>query len=178
MKKFITPGVLAGLMFLSIGLSAQHASNKEGKMSPDQTSAKNKEIVRKLYEECFNTGKLELAGKFIAEEYTGPKGEKGPAGFTQVLQPLMSAFPGIHWTIEDLMAEGDLVSVRTVWKGMHTGPFGGFPASQKMITNTAITIFQLKDSKIVRVSIETDRLGFLQQTGVLPVDLTQLQKKN
>lgn len=178
MKKFVTPGVLAGMVFLSIGLSAQHASNKEGKMSTDQTSAKNKEIIRTLYEECFNTGKLDMVGKFIADEYTGPKGEKGPAGFTQILQPLLSAVPGIHWTIEDLVAEGDLVSVRTVWKGMQTGPFGGFPASQKMISNTAITIFQLRDKKIVCISIETDRLGFLQQTGVLPQDLTQLQKKN
>jgi steroid delta-isomerase-like uncharacterized protein len=176
--------VFASSILLSIGLplcgilSAQENSanqsdhsSKELKMSVAQTPEKNKEGVRKLYEDILNTGKLELLNQIIAEEYVGAFGQKGPSGFAGPIQELRQGFPDIKYTIEGLMAEGERVAVRWKWRGTHTGSFRGFAASQKQVTNEGIAIFQFRDSKVVHSWIMTDRLGFLQQIGVVSQDL-------
>jgi predicted ester cyclase len=68
------------------------------------------------------------------------------------------------------------VAVRWTWRGTHTGTFRGFAPSQKSVTNDGITLYQLKEDKIVRAALQTDRLGVLQQIGVLPQDLGALAR--
>lgn len=43
------------------------------------TTQTNKQLVRRLYEECIGGGKLDLLPRFIADEYVGPRGDKGPS---------------------------------------------------------------------------------------------------
>jgi steroid delta-isomerase-like uncharacterized protein len=140
-------------------------------MSVTQTPEKNKETIRKLYEELLNKGKLDMLDQVIAEDYVGVYGQKGPAAFAETVQGLREGFPNIQWTIEDLVAAGDRVAVRWTWQGTHTGSFRGIPASQRQISDKAIAIYQFRDGKIIQAWIETDRLGFLQQIGVVPQDL-------
>jgi len=132
----------------------------------------NKQLVRKLYEDCINPGKLELLDALFSQDYTSPQGKKGPAAFAGVVVSLRRGFPDVRFTIEDLIAEGDRVTVRWTWLGTHTGPFQAFPPSGKPVTNTGTVIYQLKERKIIRSWLEADRLGVLQQIGVVPKDLT------
>jgi steroid delta-isomerase-like uncharacterized protein len=156
---------------LIVLLSTLAASCKEAQMSVNQTAETNKQLVRRLYEECLNPGKMELIAQFVADDYVSPRGEKGPSGFANPNILLRQGFPDIQYTLEDLIAEGDRVAVRWKWQGTHKGPFGGFQASQKQLTNEGMAIFQIKDYKIVRVWLQTDRLGFLQEIGAVPKDL-------
>lgn len=73
--------------------------------------------------------------------------------------------------MEDLVAEGDRVAVRWTWKGTHKGTFGGFLPSQKQLANDGMAIYQVKDSEVVRAWTQTDRLGFLQEIGVMPKEV-------
>lgn len=134
----------------------------------------NKAIVRKLFEEAVNKGNLDLLQDLFAASYTGPQGEKGAAGFRATIEPLLKAFPDIHYTIKDLVAEDDKVVAHWTWKGTQTGPFRNIPATGKAVSNEGIAVFVLKDGKIVSASTQTDRLGFLQGVGALPTDLTAL----
>jgi predicted ester cyclase len=88
---------------------------------------KNKEVIRELYEEILNTGKLEQLNQLFSEEYAGPRGIKGPAGFAQAIYSLRLEFSDISWTVEDLVAEADEVVVRWSWTGTNTNSFDGFP---------------------------------------------------
>jgi predicted ester cyclase len=81
-------------------------------------------------------------------------------------------------TVEDLIAEGDRVAVRTRWQATHTGAFRGIPPTGKRITNTSITIYQLADHKLVHAWIETDRLGTLQQMGASPDAMGGMQPRS
>ncbi len=128
----------------------------------------NKETVRSLFEDRVNSGKLDTLADLVSREYIGPAGEKGPAGIANVLSSLRQAFPDIRYAVEELIAEGDRVAVRWHWKGTHRGPFQGFPASHRQISNAGCATFQLLDGKIVRQWQQTDRLGFLQDIGVIP----------
>jgi predicted ester cyclase len=154
--------------------SKKNTKNKEAEMSVSQ---KNKEVIRKLYEESLNKKDLELLADIISNDYVGVCGQKGAAAFQEPIVALFKAFPDIHWILEELFAEGDKVVVSWEWKGTHTGQFTTFAATNKMISNEGIAVYEVKDGKIIKAHIQTDRLGFLQQLDVLPLDLTALSKK-
>ena len=140
-------------------------------MSNTQTPEQRKAAIRHLYEDCLNTGRLEFLDQIVAEDYVGPDDQRGPSGFAATIQGLRQGFPDIQWTIEDLVAEDDKVSIRWSWQGTHLGTFRGNPASGKRVTNSAIAIYQFRDGQIVHVWMQTDRLGFLQQIGLVPQDV-------
>src|ERR1700676_806837 len=136
---------------------------KKNQMLSNQTPEKNKTIVRELYEEILNTGKFELLADIISANYEGPRGIKGPEGFAIAIRPVRAAFPDVHWTIEDMIAEDDKVVVMWSWTGTNTASFDGFPVSHASVTHHAISIFQFHDGKIIKGWMQADRLGFYQQ---------------
>ena len=136
----------------------------------NQKQDENKETVRKLYEEIFNTGHLELLNQIVSSDYTGPGGIKGPGGFAESIRRVRAAFPDIKWTVEDLIAEGDKVMARWSWKGTNTDSFDGFPPTNKEVTHNAINIFQFSGNKIIKAWLQADRLAFYQQIDVIPTD--------
>lgn len=161
-------------MFERLNIRMDRAVYRE-KTTILQSSAKNKQVVRRLYEECLNKREFELLKELVNEDYTGLSGETGPSAFEGSVRSIIRAFPDIRWTIEDLVAEGDKVTVRWSWQGIHTNTFRGiFPPTQKHVTDHAIAIYQFRDNKIINAWIQTDRLGFLQQIGVIPGDLRKL----
>lgn len=135
-------------------------------MTRDQPT-RNKRTIQKLFA-SFNGDELPSLDTLVAESYTGPQGDKGPAGFRTTIGALRAAFPDLHYTLDDLVAENDEVAVRWHWTGTHKAPFRGHPATGKVVTNNGLGIFHLRDDKVVTAVLETDRLGFLQQIGVVP----------
>jgi len=125
----------------------------------------NRAMVRHLYEACINQGRLDLLNEIIGEDYVGPAGDRGPAGFSATLADLRDAFPDITFTIEDVVAEPHKVAVRWRWQATHAGQFRTFAATGRAVTNTGIAIYEVRDGRIVRAWLETDRLGALQQIG-------------
>ena len=143
-------------------------------MSASQTADQNKAIIRKLYEEILNTGKWELLDPIIAEDFIGAMGQKGPAAFADTVRGLRQGFPDIQWTVEDLIAEGDKVVIRWSWRGTHSNAFRGFAPTHKALNDHAIAIYQFRENQVIHAWLETDRLGFLQQIGLIPQDLGSL----
>ena len=142
----------------------------------DITPENNKRSVAKLFENCFNLGDLGVLDELVSPEYVGVQGAKGPAGFKEIVVGLKSAFPDIHYTVEDVVAENDKVAVRWHWSGTHQAPFRSFPPTHKAVSNTGTGIFRLQGGKIVAATLETDRLGFLQQVGAVPTDVLTPKK--
>ena len=134
---------------------------------PDERREENRRKVTMLFE-AFNNGGLGVVDELVGPEYVGAQGDKGPAGFKTVVVGLRAAFPDVHYTLDDVVAEGDRVAVRWHWTGTHRAAFRGFPATGKTITNTGAGIFQFQGGKIVTAVLETDRLGFLEQIGAVP----------
>src|SRR5262245_43731883 len=120
------------LTLLMVLLSTSALYGTEKNMTAE-TQKKNKEVVRRLYEEGFNAGTAGL-DRFVDPDYAGAGDRRGPVAFAQPVLRLLRAFPDIHYTIEDLVAEGDRVVVRWTWKGTHTGDFNGIAPTQKLVT--------------------------------------------
>jgi steroid delta-isomerase-like uncharacterized protein len=139
-------------------------------METKTTTEANKAIVRGLFEEVLNKRRLEESENIIGQGYVGIRGQKGPAGFTSAVAPIIDAFPDVIWTVEDLLAADDKVVVRWTWKGTSKKPFNGFPVTGAEMTNGAIAIYRIADGKIEEAWMETDRLGFFLQLGVVPAE--------
>ena len=82
--------------------------------------------------------------------------------------PSHAALPDFHYTIEDMIAEGDKVVVRLTAQGTQMGEFGGIPATGKHATWTEMPIGRIASGAIAEHWGEIDNLGMLQQLGVIP----------
>jgi steroid delta-isomerase-like uncharacterized protein len=133
----------------------------------------NKAIARRFLEEGFNTGDLAAADEFIAANFSNhdpgtPSLPPGPAGYKQLIGLYRTAYPDLHMTADDLMAEGDKVVVRWTARGTNTGKLGDMPPTGKQATVTGISILAIAGGKVTDQWANWDTLGMLQQLGVIP----------
>jgi steroid delta-isomerase-like uncharacterized protein len=136
------------------------------------STEQNKAIVRRFFEEVGNQGNVAAAGEIFAADvvdHTAPPGQApGLEGVKHNLAIFRTAFPDVHLTIEDMLAEGDRVVARYTAHATHTGEFFGIPATGKQVVVTGISLSRIAGGKIVEQWGNQDDLGMLQQLGVVP----------
>jgi steroid delta-isomerase-like uncharacterized protein len=129
----------------------------------------NKLVVRQFIEETLNKGNVDAAEDYVAENVVelAPFPGQGPglSGLKEVLQGLRIAFPDMHWTIEEQIAEADKVLTRFIWTGTHKAEFFGVPATGHQVSVWGMVIDRLESGKIKETRILMDALGLMQQLG-------------
>ena len=137
------------------------------------STEENKALIRRFYEKVFNEKKPEALDEFYAPDHvdhTLPPGlPTSPEGTRQAIAMTLTALPDMHITIEDMIAEGDRVVTRFTTRGTQQGAFGSIPPTGKRVAVTTIEITRVAGGKIVEDWGLDDRLGMLQQLGLLPV---------
>ena len=132
----------------------------------------NKAIARRVFEEVLNQGKLDLVDEIFATDYVAqfpPNPDiLGPEGFKQVATMFRTAFPDIHYAIENQIAEGDMVATRWAVTGTHKGELMGIPPTGVQATSTGISIYRIANGLIEEDWTNVDFLGLMQQLGVIP----------
>jgi len=128
----------------------------------------NKTLVRTLYEECINGRDLDRLATLIAPDFVGARGERGPREFRATIEALLTGFPGVRFELHDVFGEEDKVAVRWTFRAVHGGRFVGIKPSLADVTQEGNVIYQVRDGRIVRAWLQADRLGVLQQIGVVP----------
>lgn len=136
-------------------------------------SEQNKQLVRRAVEEVWNRGNYAVVDELVANDFvihaSTPEEEiHGPEGAKQYFVELRQAFPDIHFTVEDQIAEGDRVVTRWTARATHTGPFHGIPPTGAQGAITGIDIDRIANGKVVECWVNLDELGLLQQLGVIP----------
>jgi steroid delta-isomerase-like uncharacterized protein len=133
---------------------------------------KNKALIRRHVEELFNQGRLEIADEIISSDYVlhhPVYGEvKGPEGFKKMFMENRKTFPDIHFTIDDMVAEGDKVAVRYTMTATHKGELMGIPPTGKKISIQSAFFYRFKDGKEVEALTYSDNLSLFQQLGIKP----------
>ena len=135
------------------------------------STEENKAIARRVVE-AMNAGDISLFESLLAPdgvEHAAPPGMP-PTRETaiQFFTMLRAALPDLHYTIEDVIAEGDRIVQRATGSGTMKGEFLGMPATGKSATWSEMHIVRLKDGKIVEHWATVDQLGMLQQLGLAP----------
>ena len=75
-------------------------------------------------------------------------------------------FPDYNHTIDDLIATGEYVVVRSTARGTHEAEFEGIPATGNTIEYGQILIFRLIDGLIMEAWIQEDNLTMMSQLGM------------
>ena len=137
------------------------------------SAQENKAVSRRVAQEIFNGGNLDLAEELYAPDYvlhdpSLPEALHGPEGIKQYAAMSLGAFPNARVTVEDQVAEGDKVVSRWTATGTHTGELMGLAPTGRSIEISGITINRFSRGKIAEDWYQSDDLGMMQQLGVIP----------
>lgn len=95
---------------------------------------------------------------------------QGRAGFVTVLTKVRSAFPDMHYTLEDVIVEGDRAVIRVTATGTQSGPMTftrlPMPATNKPVRFEQIHILRVTDGKITEHWLGQDSLAMFRQLGM------------
>ncbi len=140
------------------------------------SAEENKTVIRRLTNEALNQGNMDVLDHVLADTFTyhDPANPEVTSrdDYKQFVTALRTAFPDIHFTIEDEVADGDQLAVRWTMRGTHRGdlvmPAGPIPPTGKQVQVSGITLIRFTEGKVVEEWQNADNLGFLQQLGVIP----------
>jgi len=136
------------------------------------STEENKAIARRWNEEIWSKGNLAAIDELLATDFVfnyAPPGVKPDReAYKQFVTMLRAPFPDFQYTIEDMVAEGDKVSVRWSGRGTHKGEYMGIAPTGKQVTITGISIIRIVGGKIVQEWGEMDNLGMMEQLGAIP----------
>ena len=118
------------------------------------TEEENKAVFRRYIEEVWNQGRLELANeifeRYLAHQPDGPTLERGPEDVKRFVGEFRVAFPDLHITIEEQIAEGNKVVVRATVRGTHQREFRGMAPTDKEIEEKGFSVFRFSpEGKVV-----------------------------
>ncbi len=134
-----------------------------------------RELTHRIYRDIFNAHDASQTDRYVTPDYRDNSGSYPPGysrdreGFKKVLQTLFEAFPDVHYTVDDVIVEGDRAVVRVTGTGTNRGSYFGMPPTGKRATWTEIHIGRDVDGKLAEHWGEIDQLSMLQQLGVIPM---------
>ncbi|MBS0643574.1 MAG: ester cyclase [Acetobacteraceae bacterium] len=130
-------------------------------------------LLHRWFDEVWNHGRESAVDEMMADDavahgITGPDGQpvKGPAAFKAFHRQFNNAFSEVRVTIEDVVCEGEKVTVRCHVTARHTGDGMAGPASGKLVTFGGICLARVRDGKILEAWNHFDFLGMFQQVGM------------
>ncbi len=144
------------------------------------TAAEHRKLFARWFEELWNKKNYNIAYELVHPDFTahgagGQDIKQGPEGVIGMVKAWHAAMPDGHMTMDDIITEGDLSTIRMTWTATHTGKFGDIPASGNRITVTSIGIDRVINGKITEGWGELNMLGMLQQMGAIPSPDAQSQ---
>lgn len=120
----------------------------------------------------WNQGRVAVVNELHAADFVDYSGLPGvpptSAGLQQFVRGLRSGFPDAHFTIDDLLADGDKVVGRWTMRGTQSGAFGGLAPTGKAVTLNGIDILEIRSGTIRAIWHIADQLGLFQQRGGRP----------
>jgi steroid delta-isomerase-like uncharacterized protein len=135
------------------------------------STEQDKMLARHLFEEVWNSKNLAVMDELVAPNFVFHNSVQtlyGPEDYKRFAMSYHSAFPQAHFTVDDVIAEGDTVALRWTARGTHSGKLLGIAPTGKQVMVSGITITLISNGKSVESWGEFDALGMLQQIGAIP----------
>jgi steroid delta-isomerase-like uncharacterized protein len=131
-------------------------------------SEANKELAIRWYEEVWNQHNEAAIDELFSIDgkcYGFPDSESaiGREEFKASHRTFCGAFPDLHVTIEDVIAENDRVAIRWKTSMTHTGDHLGFAATGKKSALTGVSIIQIAGGQIIDGWNEVNIPGLIQK---------------
>jgi steroid delta-isomerase-like uncharacterized protein len=134
----------------------------------------NKATFRRL-QDAMSSGDAELVSQTIDEVFDPDVKQHSPFEATgvqtlkeMVFARLYRAFPDLHITVEDVIAEGDKVVERDTVTGTHQGEYMGLPPTGKSVAYSEIFIMRFVNGRIAEIWGVVDVFSLMKQLGMIP----------
>jgi len=136
-------------------------------------SSENKHLVRRMFNELWNRGRLTVADEIFAANYTNhdpntPDFDKGPEAEKQIVTLYRDAFPDLQFVIDHMIDSGNFVTTRFTVRGTHKGELRGIAPTNRLVAVEGTVVSRISRGRIAERWVMWDALGLMQQLGVLP----------
>jgi steroid delta-isomerase-like uncharacterized protein len=137
--------------------------------TPEENAATARELVQRV----LNEGDIPFADKVLSESYVEgspmPGGTADKAGAIAMFTMMREMTPDMHIDIEDVIASGNKVAMRSTMTGTDTTGMPGMPATGKPFSMGAIDVFTFDDEGMNTEHYGVyDILGMMMQLGHMP----------
>jgi predicted ester cyclase len=132
-----------------------------------ETSEQYMQIARRWFTAGW-TGNLTMADRIFAEDVRTNGVHVGVAGPVGRTRDRLTGFPDLTTSIEDMFVSGDKLAVTLMWRGTHTGSYGGVAATGKPVEVRDTAIWHFREGKVVEILTLQDQFAILKQIGYLP----------
>jgi steroid delta-isomerase-like uncharacterized protein len=138
-------------------------------VSPEE----NKRRVLHYIEEIFNKGNLQATKEAWTEDiaFYSPIRDEPVVGIeelTKYVVDIRRSFEGFHFTVEEAVAERDVVALRVTHRGKHTGEWAGIPPTGKSVAIPETVFYRVRDGRVCESRLMVNAFDVMHQLGILP----------
>jgi steroid delta-isomerase-like uncharacterized protein len=129
-------------------------------MAPSDPEA-NKALVRAHYDAVTNGHDPDAIRAQVADDFFDHASGRRMSADEVIAhsRALHATFAELSATEEAMIAEGDLVAARIVWRGVHVGPWRGIPPTGQRVEFRGMTFWRIRGGKIAERWAEVDFAG-------------------
>lgn len=132
-----------------------------------ELTTKNKTLYRRFLQEVFVEGHVERLDEFVTPAFVNhdarPGAPAGPEGVRQIVELMRAGLPDLTITVEEQVAEGEIVCSRATTRGTHRGMLFGHPPTGKVVSMTGLTMTRIVDGRLVESWVKNDFAGMMRQ---------------
>jgi predicted ester cyclase len=140
--------------------------------SHTDVAAGNKAVVERLVD-AWNRGDIAGLMSFWSPEmvHHGRDGSVAAASVGSEMTRFLSAFPDLKFELQQVIAEGDLVSTRILMRATHSGPYLDTEPTGRPVTCLLMGQLRIVDGVVTEHWGVADGLHLLEQLGLVPTGL-------
>lgn len=126
-------------------------------------------VIHRFYEQCLNQYDSDILPQLVAPNIIlhASTGEaSGLDAIRRTVDNVHAMFPNHHFTVDDVVVNGDKAAARWTMTALNTAPIAGIPPTGRPITNRAIVFYRFENGKIAELWLQMDQIGVFRQIGV------------
>jgi len=131
------------------------------------TSERYMQMARRWFTKGWR-GDLAMVDGIFSDDLRTNGVHVGVAGPVGRIRDRLTGFPDVTTSIQDMFVSGDKLAVTLIWRGTHTGPYGGVAATGKPVEVRDTAIWHFRDGKVTEILTLQDQFAILKQIGYLP----------
>jgi steroid delta-isomerase-like uncharacterized protein len=133
-------------------------------------SSDNKQLVQRHLNLAWNQGAFDEISHFLAADFhyktTFTDEILDAPRYIEFIQVFREAMPNLMLEVELAMAEGKHVMTQVSFFGIVEKPVYGIPASDKIITFHAMSVWEVQGKRIISLDTLIDIAGLERQLGI------------
>jgi predicted ester cyclase len=126
-------------------------------------------VIHRFYEQCINQYHSEIIPELFTPNavfHSSTGDGNGLDSVRKTVDNVHALFPNHHFTVDDVVVNGDKAAARWTMTALNTAPIAGVPPTGRPITNRAIVFYRFEGNKIAELWLQVDQIGVFRQIGV------------